>query len=145
MEIFFVLIVVVLVLIWFSRKIIFEFVKNYLIDKIVFWLLFLLPLTAVFLIVSGYSQIQLAYQERVPQTITASSLITQGTDKNWLKITSATLSIDKAWYKSDTLNIKEAYIPLQASSKPLSSTKIIVISKDKDILDILNIIKKADI
>jgi len=143
MEIFFVLVAITLVLIWFSRKIIFKFTKGYLIDKIVYLLLFLVPLIATFFIVTGYSQIQMAYQERVPQTITANNLITQGTNKNWLKITEATLSIDKAWYMSEITDIKEAYIPLQAS--PFSSTNIIVISKNKDILDILNVMQKDDI
>lgn len=148
MDIFFVLIAVILVLIWFSRKIIFKFVKGYLIEKVVYLLLslfFILLLITVFFVFSGYSKIQMAYQERVPQTITANSLITQGTDKNWLKITEATLNIDKAWYRDDISNIKEAYIPLQASSKPSSFPKVIVISKNKDILGILNIMKKDDI
>ena len=148
MDIFFVLIAVILVLIWFSRKIIFKFVKGYLIEKVVYLLLsllFILLLLIVFFVFSGYSEIQMAYQERVPQIITANSLITQGTDKNWLKITEATLNIDKAWYRDDISNIKEAYIPLQASSKPLSFPKVIVISKNKDILGILNIMKKDDI
>ena len=100
----------------------------------------LFGIVLLFLIFNGYNQIQVLPQGKIFYAITANDLIEQGTDKNWLKITGATLSIDKAWLTNDLSGVKKAYIPLHASSKSLRSPKVIFITENQDILKIINTI-----
>jgi len=133
-----------IMLFWFTREAYFIFFREFLIaNDAVFKIL--LTLIGGTLIITAYSQAQMVYQEKFPHTITANNLITLGTDKNWLKITEATLSIDEAWYISGSSGIKEAYIPLYASSKSSHSPKVVVISENQAILKILNAIIRDNI
>ena len=136
-----------IILIWFKRKEYFVFYRRLLAesDTVLAVLIIILTLIGGTLIITGYSQTQLVYQEKEPYTMTASDLIKQGTNKNWLTITAATLNIDEAWYIGNSSNLSKAYIPLYSSSEPSLSPNIFLISENQAILGILNTIIQDDL